>query len=172
MPRAHCKCHPGCSWHVVAVNSSFSPSRPIQNNISSHVTETVSTWTTNLQTMAEGIFNNVDNLYGAIQYGKTFQAQKPTGEVALTDLAKKILFANTLPMAWTLGSDAQVPFIATSEGMAGEGDGCDAVDPRKSLGLDGDYDIQPYFEKDEDDFLPKSRQCDGDAAYFIYGVNV
>lgn len=146
--------------------------RPIQNNISSHIVETVSSWTHNLQTMAEGIFNDVDNLYAAIEYGQFFVAQKPTGELAMADLAKKTLFAHTMPLAWTLGADSQVPFIATSEGMAGEGEGCDTVDPRKSLGLDDDEDIQPYFESGEDDFLPNSRQCDGDTAYFMYGVNV
>ena len=118
--------------------------------------------------MTEGLFNDPDNLYDAIEFGKTFTPQRPDGVVALSDLVKKAIFANTLPMAWTLGADGQMPFIATSEGMGtGDGSGCQAADPRDSVGLEDDEDIQPYYESGEDDFLDEYRFCDGDDAYFM-----
>lgn len=120
-------------------------SLPIQNNISSHVVETVNSWIHGTAGMASGIFNDPDTLYSMISDGKTFIVDAEEGPVELTDLAEKAIFANTIPMAWTLGATGQMPFIATSQDVpTGDGSGCEAPDPTDGIGSECDDCRSPY----------------------------
>ena len=102
---------------------------PIQGNISDHVGQVVKTWVNNTSGMVSNLFTDADALYEIIKDGKTFEPQLTQGPVELTILAEKAslparsldaftdlchlqaIFANTIPMAWTLGAEFQMPVI-------------------------------------------------------------
>ena len=84
---------------------------PVQNNVSQYISNTVTLFRDTTQDLATGFYSDPDQLYGLIKNGQIFGAGLSETTNTVSEAVQKVLFANALPLTWTLGYKEAQPFI-------------------------------------------------------------
>ncbi|KAK3724055.1 hypothetical protein LTR37_001177 [Vermiconidia calcicola] len=139
---------------------------PVQNNVSQYISNTVTLFRDTTQDLATGFYSNPDQLYGLIKNGQIFGAGLSETTNTVSEAVQKVLFANALPLTWTLGYKEAQPFIVTGDGVNVENpSGCDGYDP---LGTDL-HGLHVYAESDgTEEFFRSTFFCVDNAPYWLF----
>lgn len=83
----------------------------VQDQLTEYATQLTTTWQNLTQDLAMGMFQQTDVLYDIIKNGQMFATDPPTTEFDVSQKLVEAMFANALPLAWTLGTTVAQPFI-------------------------------------------------------------
>ncbi|KAK5171501.1 uncharacterized protein LTR77_004646 [Saxophila tyrrhenica] len=124
-------------------------------------------WKAGWQGAADGIFSDHTKIMSMIYRGAFFDDGGDGSVMDITPLAQGIIYANGLPSIWQGGTEAGMPFIATSEGVSTDDSGCEGYDFGDDASLSEDTTSLGFPDGDAGALSDATRVCIDDVPYWL-----